>query len=150
MYRMTREEKCKKIVVATAKRIMDPANGWVDSQDFFQVRMDGNGAFVNFMLDAYMLAPDQLPDIPDKVEKMLEHVWTNHHGQASVTLHRFEDDGIRNGWNPYGGEEGYGVDQVGTVHAQSQAVRAFGVFAYVLHERLHIPSGRPEKSGGGG
>jgi hypothetical protein len=98
--------------------------------------MDGNGAFVHFMLDAYMLAPDELRDIPEKVGKMLEHVWTNHHDQASVTLHRFQDDGIRNGWNPYGGEEGYGVDQVGTVHAQSQAVRAFGVFAYVLHERL--------------
>jgi hypothetical protein len=137
MYRMTGQEKYKKIVVATAKRIMDPANGWVDPVDFYQIRMDGNGAFVHFMLDAYMLAPDQLADIPEKVGKMLEHVWTNHHDQASVTLHRFQDDGIRNGWNPYGGEEGYGVDQVGTVHAQSQAVRAFGVFAYVLHERLH-------------
>jgi hypothetical protein len=137
MYRMTGAARYKKIAVATAKRIMDPANRWVDSQDFFQIGMDGNGAFVNFILDAYMLAPDQLPDIPDKVQKMLEHVWTNHHGQASVTLHRLEDDGIRNGWNPFGGEEGYGVDQVGTVHAQSQAVRAFGVFAYVLSETLH-------------
>jgi hypothetical protein len=150
MYRMTGQEKYKKIVVATARRIMDPANGWVDPVDFYQVRMDGNGAFVHFVLDAYMLAPDQLPDVPEKVGRMLEHVWTNHHDQASVTLHRFQDDGIRNGWNPYGGEEGYGVDQVGTVHAQSQAVRAFGVFAYVLHERLRGLSMGAEKSRGGG
>ena len=136
MYRMTGEAKYKRIVVATAKRIMDPANGWVDGEDFFQVKMDGNGAFVHFILDAYMIAPAELPDIPGKVEKMLEHVWSNHHGQASVTLHRLEDDAIRNGWNPYGGEEGYGVDQIGTVHAQSQAIRAFGVFAYVLSQKL--------------
>ena len=150
MYRMTGEAKYKRIVVATAKRIMDPANGWVDGEDFFQVKMDGNGAFVHFILDAYMIAPDQLSDIPGKVEKMLEHVWSNHHGQASVTLHRLEDDGIRNGWNPYGGEEGYGVDQIGTVHAQSQAIRAFGVFAYVLHEKLRLPSAGPERPRGGG
>jgi hypothetical protein len=150
MYRMTGQEKYKKIVVATAKRMMDAANGWVDPVDFYQIRMDGNGAFVHFILDAYMVAPDQLTDIPGKVEKMLEHVWTNHHGQASVTLHRFQDDGIRNGWNPYGGEDGYGVDEVGTVHAQSQAVRAFGVFAYVLHERLRRSSAGPERAGGGG
>ncbi len=136
MYRMTGNAKFKKIVAASAKRIMDPLNGWIDSQDYYQLRMDGNGAFVHFVLDAYMIAPELLPEIPEKIDKMLEHVWTNHHGEASVTLHRFGDDGIRNGWNPFGGEEGYKVDEVGTVHAQSQAMRAFGVFAYVQHENL--------------
>jgi hypothetical protein len=134
MYRMTRENKYKKIVAATAQRIMDPANGWVDPKDFYQLRMDGNGAFVHFILDAYMVAPDLLPDIPKKIEKMLEHVWTNNHGTARVTLHRPIDDGIRNGWNPNGGEDGYKVNEVGTVHPQSQAIRAFGVFAYVLYK----------------
>jgi hypothetical protein len=115
---------------------MDPVNGWVDSEDFFQIHMDGNGAFVNYLYDAYAIAPDELKDIPSKVEKMLEHVWTNHHGLATVTLHRETDDGIRNGWNPYGGEDGYGVDEVGTVHAQAEAVRAFGVFAYYNNRRV--------------
>ena len=136
MYRMTGNEKYKMIVAASAKRTMDPLSGWVDSQSYYQLRMDGNGAFVHFVLDAYMIAPELLPEIPEKIEKMLEHVWTNHHGEAKVTLHRFSDDGIRNGWNPFGGEEGYNVNEVGTVHAQSQALRAFGVFAYVLCERL--------------
>ncbi|MEK6572059.1 MAG: hypothetical protein AABZ61_11850, partial [Bacteroidota bacterium] len=149
MYMMTGEAKYKKIVVATAKRIMDPANGWVDSEDFYQLRMDGNGAFVNFILDAYLIAPDQLADIPDKVKKMLEHVWTNHRSTASVTLHRLRDDGIRNGWNPYGSEDGYGVDEVGTLHAQSQAIRAFGVFAYVLSEKLRTPPGKLGRLRGG-
>jgi hypothetical protein len=136
MYRMTLDAKYKKIVVATAKRIMDPVNGWVDSQDFYQLKMDGNGAFVHFILDAYLIAPDELPEIPGKIQRMLEHVWTNHNDKASVILHRLGDDGIRNGWNPNGGEDGYFVDQVGTVHPQSQAVRAFGVFAYVLRQKL--------------
>ncbi len=130
LYRITKDPKYKKIVVETAKRIMDPANGWVDPQDFFQIQMDGNGAFVNFLLDAYVIAPNELQDIPVKIEKMLEHVWTNHNGAASVTLHRETDHGIRNGWNPYGGEDGYGVDEVGTVHAQGEAARAFGLFVY--------------------
>jgi hypothetical protein len=143
MFRMTGGAKYKQIVVATAKRIMDPANGWVDPEDFYQLRMDGNGAFVHYILDAYLIASDQLPEIPGKVEKMLEHVWTNHHGMASVTLHRLGDDGIRNGWNPHGGEDGLGVDQVGTLHAQSQAVRAFGVFTYVLSKKLGVS---PEKN----
>ena len=145
MFRMTHEKKYKEIVAATAKRLMDPANGWVDPQDFYQLRMDGNGAFVHFILDAYQIAPDLLPDIPDKIGKMLEHVWTNHHGTALTTLHRPIDNGIRNGWNPSGGEDGYKVDEVGTVHAQSEAVRAFGVFAFVLHEMKGKPRGR-EKS----
>ncbi len=139
MFRMTGEKKYKEIVAATAKRLMDPANGWVDPQDFYQLRMDGNGAFVHFILDAYQIAPDRLPDIPGKIEKMLEHVWTNHHGTALTTLHRPIDHGIRNGWNPNGGEDGYKVNEVGTVHAQSQAIRAFGVFAYVLHEMKAKP-----------
>jgi hypothetical protein len=66
---------------------------------------------------------------------MLEHVWTNHDGRAAVTLHRLTDHGIRNGWNPYGGEDGYGVGEIGTVHAQGEAARAFGVFAY-YHAQL--------------
>ncbi len=136
LYKMTGNLKYKEITVATARRVMDPSNGWIDGQDFYQIRMDGNGAFVDNVLSAYEIAPDQLPDLPKKVEKMLEHVWTNHHGQASVTLHRTSDDGTRNGWNPNGGEDGYGVDEVGTVHAQSQAVRAFGAFAYALKQQL--------------
>jgi hypothetical protein len=131
LYRVTKDPKYRDIAVATARRIMDPATGWVDAEHYYQLRMDGNGAFVHFILDAYMLAPDELPDIPTKVERMLEHVWTNHFGKARVILHRTVDHGIRNGWNPNGGEDGYGVDEVGTVHPQSQAVRAFGVFCYV-------------------
>ena len=130
LYYATKDPRYKKIVVETAKRIMDPANGWIDPQDFYQIQMDGNGAFVNFLLDAYAIAPDELQDIPTKIEKMLEHVWTNHNGAASVTLHCETDNGIRNGWNPYGGEDGYGVDEVGTVHAQGEAARAFGLFVY--------------------
>lgn len=130
MFRMTGDPKYKSIVVATAKHIMDPSHGWVDPVDYFQIHMDGNGNFVHYLMDAYETAPEELADIPDKVEKMLEHVWSNHHGMAKVTLHRLVDNGIRNGWNPFGGEDGYGVDEVGTVHAQSQAVRAFGVFAF--------------------
>jgi hypothetical protein len=133
MYRMTGDVKYKKIIVETASRLMNPANGWVDANDYYQLRMDGNGCFVNYILDAYLIAPDQLPDIPGKIEKMLEHVWTNNHGRAAVTLRSLIDDGIRNGWNPNGGEDGYKVDEVGTVHSQSQAVRAFGTFSYVLH-----------------
>ncbi len=136
LFRMTGNAKYKDIVVATARRAMDPANGWVDGRDFYQLRMDGNGAFVDNILTAYEMAPDQLADIPGKVERMLEHVWTNHHGTATVTLHRASDDGIRNGWSPNGGEDGYGVDEVGTVHAQSQAVRAFGAFAYALKMKM--------------
>jgi hypothetical protein len=115
---------------------MDPANGWVDPVDFYQITMDGNGAFVHYLVDAYLIAPEELSDIPEKIQKMLEHVWTNNHGAASVVLHRLSDDGIRNGWNPRGGEDGYGVDQIGGSHAQSQAARAFGVFAYALKEKI--------------
>lgn len=136
LFRMTGERRYKDIAVATAKRIMDPANGWVDGQDFYQIRQDGNGAFLNNIVDIYEVAPEELSDIPGKIAKTLEHVWTNHHGTATVTLHRYSDDAIRNGWNPNGGEEGYGVDEIGTVHAQSQAVRAFGVFAYVLKQQI--------------
>ncbi len=135
MYRMTKDPKYKAIVIATAKRIMDPANGWIDPTDFFQIHMDGNGNFVHYLMDAYEIAPKELADIPDKVGKMLEHVWTNHYGRATVTLHRQSDNAIRNGWNPLGGEDGYGVDEVGTVHAQSQAVRAFGVYAYFVKRK---------------
>jgi hypothetical protein len=133
MFRVTHAAKYKKIVIETAQRIMDPAFGWIDSVDFYQLHMDGNGAFVHFILDAYQIAPDILSDIPCKVQKMLEHVWTNNHGNANITLHRSVDDGIRNGWNPNGNEDGYHVDEIGTVHAQSQAIRAFGVYAYILH-----------------
>ena len=130
LYRTTKDPKYRKIVVETAKVILDPGTGWVDPVDFYQIHMDGNGAFVHFLLDAYSIAPDELADIPGKIEKMLEHVWTNHHGTARVMLHRELDGGIRNGWNPEGGEDGYGVGEVGTVHAQGEAVRAFGIFAY--------------------
>jgi hypothetical protein len=130
MYRLTKEPKYKAIVVATAKRILDPKTGWVHPKDFYQLRMDGNGAFVQYLMDAYEIAPVELADIPAKVEAMLEHVWTNAHGTAALTLHRETDDAIRNGWNPRGGEDGYGVNAVGNLHAQTQALRAFAVFAY--------------------
>ncbi len=130
LYRATGRTAFKDIAVATVHRILDPATGWVSPDDFYQLRMDGNGAFVNFLFDAYAIAPRELAEVPQKVERMLEHVWTNHHGMATVTLHRLSDNGIRNGWNPFGGEDGYGVDEVGTVHAQGEAARAFGVFVY--------------------
>lgn len=63
MFRMTGDKKYKEIAAATAMRIMNPANGWVDAQDFYQLRMDGNGAFVHFILDAYQIAPDRLSSI---------------------------------------------------------------------------------------
>jgi len=132
LYRATGKEKYRDIVIATAKRIMDPSTGWVDPVDFYQLRMDGNGAFVLFILDAYQIAPAELVDIPGKVQKMLEHVWSNNHEKSLITLHRPIDNGIRNGWNPRGGEDGYKVNEVGTVHPQSQAVLAFGVFASIL------------------
>jgi len=115
--------------VATVRRILDPATGWVDPASFYQIRMDGNGNFVQFLLDAREIAPDELADVPGKIEKMLEHVWSNDNGAAKVVLHRDGDHGIRNGWNPRGGEDGYGVDEVGTVHAQGEAMKAFGMFA---------------------
>lgn len=132
LYRITQDPRYKRIVVETAKRILEPGTGWVDPVDFYQIHMDGNGAFVHFLLDAYAIAPDELSEIPAAIQKMLEHVWTNHHGTATVVLHREWDDGIRNGWNPLGGEDGYGVGEIGTVHAQGEAARAFGIFAYFV------------------
>ncbi|HEY6191956.1 MAG TPA: hypothetical protein VI215_06470 [Bacteroidota bacterium] len=135
LYRETKDPRYKNIAIATAEWITNPANGWVDPENFFQIRMDGNGAFVNYLLDAYALDTVKLQDILHKVGLMLEHVWTNHNGAAQVVLHRTPDDGIRNGWNPYGGEDGYGVDEVGTVHAQGEAARAFGIFAYYVNQK---------------
>jgi hypothetical protein len=135
LYRVTGEERYRQVAVATARRILDPSTGWVDPEHFYQVRMDGNGAFVHYLLDAYAIAPEELSEVLTKVERMLDHVWTNGHGSASVMLHRTSDHGIRNGWNPHGGEQGYGVGEVGTVHAQGEAARAFGVFAY-YHARV--------------
>ena len=132
LYAATHDSVYRQIAVATARRIMDPSTGWVDPVDYYQIRMDGSGAFVNFLLDAYAIAPAELQSLLPKVERMLNHVWTNHEGRSEVTLHRKSDDGIRNGWNPRGGEEGYGVGEIGTVHAQGEAVRAFGTFAYFL------------------
>jgi hypothetical protein len=120
---------------------MDPSTGWVDPADFYQIRMDGNGAFVHFLLDAYQMAPDELKEIPGKVEKSLEYVWTNAHGKATVVLHRESDHGIRNGWNGRGGEDGYRVGEVGTVHAQGEAVRAFGLYVYVTNVVIPRTSG---------
>ncbi|MFA6470155.1 MAG: hypothetical protein WCW35_14765 [Bacteroidota bacterium] len=138
LYKTTKDPKYKAIAVASAKHILDPKNKWIDSVDCYQIHMDGNGAFVHFLLDAYEIAPNELAIIPSIVEKMLEHVWTNNHGNATVMLHREFDHAIRNGWNPHGGEDGYGVDEIGTVHAQSQALRAFGVFTYVKNSQ-HVP-----------
>ncbi len=84
---------------------MDPNNGWIDPEDFYQIHMDGNGAFVNFLLDAYAVAGKELPDLPGKIGKMLDHVWTNNYNNARVILHRENDHAIRNGWNPSGGED---------------------------------------------
>ena len=135
LYRVTKNPKYKEIVVATVKHILDPANGWIDPVDYYQIHMDGNGAFVKFLLDASAIAPDELEEVVVKVGKMLDHVWTNHDGTASLILHRESDHGIRNGWNPYGGEDGYNVDEVGTVHAQGEAARAFGAFAYFINHK---------------
>ncbi len=132
LYEVTKDPKYKTIVVETISRTMNPANGWVDGQDYYQIAMDGNGAFVNFLLDGYAIAPSELTDLLPKIEIMLNHVWTNNHGNASVTLHRTADNAIRNGWNPHGGEDGYNVDEVGSVHAQGEAARAFGTFAYYI------------------
>jgi hypothetical protein len=131
LYRATGDRKYREIAVATARRILDPGSGWVDPEDFYQLAMDGNGNFVQFLLDAREVAPEELADVPAKVGKMLDHVWTNARGTAAVTLHREHDHGIRNGWNPLGGEDGYGVDEVGTVHAQGEAAKAFGYYANV-------------------
>ncbi len=130
LFRMTGDRRYRDIAVATARYILDPKNGWVDPTDFYQLHMDGNGAFVNFLFDAYAIAPEALREVPEKVEHMLTHVWTNAHSTAIVQLHRLTDNGIRNGWNPRGGEDGYGVNEVGSVHAQGEAARAFGVFTY--------------------
>ena len=130
LWKATGDRKYLTIAVATARRMLDPSTGWVDSTCFYQIRMDGNGAFVNFLFDVYAIAPSELADFPLKVERMLEHVWTNHEGRSTVTLHDARDHGIRNGWNPAGGEDGYRVGEIGTVHAQGEAARAFGVFAY--------------------
>jgi hypothetical protein len=140
LYRVTKDPRYREIVIATAEWITNPDNGWVDAEDFYQIRMDGNGAFANYLLDAYALDPEGERDILHKVELMLDHVWTNHHGAARMQLHRSSDDGIRNGWNPSGGEDGYGVDEVGTVHAQGEAARAFGLFAYYMTKK---PDGGP-------
>jgi hypothetical protein len=130
LYHATNDSKYKSIAIASAKHILSAKTKWIDSIDCYQIHMDGNGAFVHFLMDAYEMAPKELPEIPVVIEKMLDHVWTNNHGKATVTLHRELDNAIRNGWNPNGGEDGYGVDEIGTVHAQSQALRAFGVFTY--------------------
>jgi hypothetical protein len=146
MYRATGNSKYRSIAVATAKHILDPASGWVDPQYFYQISMDGNGNFVQYLLDAYLIAPDELPDLPRKIGLMLDHVWTNNYGSATVTLHRESDHGIRNGWNPHGGEDGYGVGEIGTVHAQSQAVRAFGPYVYVLSRDIQGGGARSPKN----
>lgn len=130
LYSATKDQKYKTIAVASVKHLLDPKTQWLDSVDRYQINMDGNGAFVHFLLDAYEIAPEELSEVPEVIEKMLEHVWTNNHGKATVQLHRLFDHAIRNGWNPHGGEDGYGVNEIGTVHAQSQALRAFGVFSY--------------------
>lgn len=144
LFTATGKRSYREIAVETVRRLLDPSTGWVDPTDFFQLRMDGNGAFVNFLLDVYAIAPDDLNDVPAKIERMLEHVWTNHRGHASVTLHRTSDHGIRNGWNPDGGEDGYGVGEIGTVHAQGEAARAFGTFAFFYVRRpSNVPADAP-------
>lgn len=134
LYRSTHNEHFRQIAIASAKHIIAPSRGWIDPVDGYQVKMDGNGAFVHFLLDAYSIAPKELSAIPPIIDRMLKHVWSNGHGTATVTLHRESDHGIRNGWNPHGGEDGYGVDEIGTKHAQSQALRAFALYAWIRKE----------------
>lgn len=143
LYASTGDVKYRNIAAATARRVMDPSSGWVDPVDYYQIRMDGSGAFIHFLLDAYQIAPEELKDIPAKVEKSLDYVWSNAHGTASVVLHRTVDDGIRNGWNGKGGEDGYRVGEVGTVHAQGEAMRAFGLYAYIVNVVIPRAPGVP-------
>ncbi|MDD5065540.1 MAG: hypothetical protein PHF84_00700, partial [bacterium] len=114
LYNATQDQKYKKIVIDTAKYILNPKNGWVEDVYFYQKYVDGNGAFVNFLMDAYSIAPNELSDVLKKCKKMLDHVWTNNYGKSKVILHREIDNGIRHGWNPYGGEDGYYPDEIGT------------------------------------
>lgn len=57
-----------------------------------------------------------------KCKKMFDHVWSNNEGKASVVLHRAFDHGIRHGWHPFGGEDGYYPNEIGTILAQGQAL----------------------------
>ncbi len=130
LYRVTKDEKYKKIVIDTAKYLLNPENDWVAEKYYYQKYVDGNGAFVNFLMDAYSTAPTKLATILFKCKKMLDHVWTNNKGKSIVTLHYTNDHGIRHGWNPEGGEDGFYPDEVGTTLAQAEALRAWGVVAY--------------------
>ena len=86
--------------------------------------------FINFLMDAYNIAPNELSEILIKCQSMLDHTWNNNDGKAAVVLHRTDDHSIRHGWNPNGGEDGYYPKDLGTILAQGQALRAWGVVAY--------------------
>jgi len=123
-----RRKKYKETAVATAQRIMDPANGWWSAR--FLSAADGLEMALSFIhIRCVSNCSGPAPDIPYKIEKMLEHVWTNHHGKQLITLHRPIDDAS--------GTDGIRTRQDvtkwmnWTVHAQSEAVRAFGVFAII-------------------
>ena len=133
LYRITKDEKYKKILIDTAKYLLNPKNNWVAEKYYYQKHIDGNGAFVNFLMDAYSIAPDELAEVLFKCKEMLDHVWTNNNGKSRVTLHQDIDHGIRHGWNPEGGEDGYYPDEIGTTLAQAEALRAWGVVAYYEH-----------------
>ena len=130
LYKVTKNEKYKKIVIDTTKYLLNPKNNWVAEKYFYQKYVDGNGAFVNFLMDAYSIAPNKLSEVLPKCIKMLDHVWANTNSQSGIVLHRKYDHGIRHGWHPEGGEDGYYPDEVGTVLAQGSALRAWGIIAY--------------------
>lgn len=130
LYKATKNNKYKKIVIDTTKYILNPENNWVDEEHYYQKYIDGNGAFIHFLMDAYSIAPKELSFVLSRCKKMLDHVWTNNEGKAKVILHRESDHGIRHGWNPFGGEEGYFPNEIGTTLAQAEALRAWGIVSY--------------------
>lgn len=140
LYRATGEERYRRIAVDTAHYVMDPANGWVDGESFYQTTMDGNGAVVGFLMDGYAVAPDEMQDILEKCKKALDHVWTNGHGKAKVVLHDPATHGIRHAWNPAGGEKGMAANEIGRAMSQGCALWAWGSVAY--HEAARARMGR--------
>ena len=130
LYRATGDPKYKRIVVDTAHFILDPANGWVDGENYYQKTMDGSGAVVGFLMDGYGAAPEEMADVLEKCKTTLDHVWTNGHGRAKVVLHDPSTHAIRHGWNPEGGERGMAANEIGKTMSQGCALWAWGSVAY--------------------
>ena len=53
-----------------------------------------------------------------------------------VLLHQDGDHGIRHGWNPNGGEDGFFPDGVGTVLGEGEALRGWGIVAYYEYKDI--------------